>query len=257
MRIAMYRKLTAAEISRVMAKIRRKYDEYCKKFFKPKKVKSDFEDRYVSALRGGLDVSNFLLAEISAIEELIRTEEKKIEDARPPRPNGEAKESFADKIIKENMAKIDKYHTVPFNKDANIEVKKLLGALDQLYQKDFPMIFNLLRSQLSPSDDRLLTSLETQLRFLGFVSTGMVSGKLSRYYSLLNRFPRDYRAIEWEEKQFLLESAFLLHDLYGLLAKIKENTAFKSEANETEFDRIIQFIYGVIEDFRLKDFKRT
>ncbi len=66
------KKLTPTEISEVIAKIRKKYDEYVSAYYKPKSLKEAFERRYIGALRSGVDVSTFLLAEISAIEELIK-----------------------------------------------------------------------------------------------------------------------------------------------------------------------------------------
>ena len=66
------RKLTPGEIRSTVAKIRAKYKDYTYKYFKPASVAEAFEERYVQALRNGLDISSFLLAEISAVEELIR-----------------------------------------------------------------------------------------------------------------------------------------------------------------------------------------
>ncbi len=65
------KKLTPGEIKSIVDKIRKKYDEYTYKYFKPKTLKDAFEDRYIKALRSSVDVSAFFLAEISAIEELI------------------------------------------------------------------------------------------------------------------------------------------------------------------------------------------
>ena len=72
------RKLTPGEISSSVEKIRKRYDEYISKFFKPKSLREAFEKSYIRALRAGVDVSSFLLAEISAIEELIEREEKRV-----------------------------------------------------------------------------------------------------------------------------------------------------------------------------------
>ncbi|HYW84861.1 MAG TPA: hypothetical protein VFB30_16475, partial [Spirochaetia bacterium] len=65
------KKLTPGEISSSMEKIRKRYDEYISKFFKPRSLREAFENRYMKALRTGIDISSFLIAEISAIEELI------------------------------------------------------------------------------------------------------------------------------------------------------------------------------------------
>ena len=65
------RKLTPGEITSSIEKIRRKYDEYVDKYFKPASLRKAFEGRYLKALQAKVDVSSFLLAEISAIQELI------------------------------------------------------------------------------------------------------------------------------------------------------------------------------------------
>ncbi|RPJ05427.1 MAG: hypothetical protein EHM28_12150, partial [Spirochaetaceae bacterium] len=92
------RKLSPEEISRTVAKIREKYGEYHYKYFKSTTHKSNFEDRYVQALKRGVDISSFLLAEISAIEELITREEEKVLSRRINVKSGPEK-SFADQII--------------------------------------------------------------------------------------------------------------------------------------------------------------
>ena len=65
-------KLSPEEITRVVAKIRKRYEDYIYKFFKPKTVLFAFEERYLEALQRKTDVSTFLMAEISAVEELIK-----------------------------------------------------------------------------------------------------------------------------------------------------------------------------------------
>ena len=72
------RKLTPGEITAVVEKIRKKYDEYIGTYFKPKSLREAFEERYLRSLRASVDISSFLLAEIGAIEELIGREEERI-----------------------------------------------------------------------------------------------------------------------------------------------------------------------------------
>ena len=252
----MYRKLSAAEISAVISKIRSRYDDLCKKFFKPRRLKEEFENRYLRALRTKVDISNFLLAEISAVEELIKKEERRIEAEPPKEQQQPVKTNFADKIIAEHKQMIEKYPDVSIHKDCNPEVKKLLGALNQLYEEYFPRLHTLLRSMSTSAGVRDLTTLENQLRQLGYLGTERVSTRLTRYYTLLNRFPRDYRAVEREEKDFILESAFLLHDLADTLTAIREQNAGRTNLPLADFDEIYQYINGMITDFRLKELKR-
>ena len=96
-------KLTPGEISKVVVKIRERYDLYIYKYFKNRRLKLAFEDRYLEALNMGVDVSSFLLAEIGAIEELICREEEKVANGIVCRavPKQGKKQGFADRILEE------------------------------------------------------------------------------------------------------------------------------------------------------------
>ena len=124
------RKLTPGEITASVEKIRRKYDEYVEKYFKPSSVRRAFEASYLEALRARVDVSSFLLAEISAIQELIAREEERIRLG--PVRAAEKEPSFADKVLEENRARIGGYREVAFHPDAGEEVRRLVGALTDL-----------------------------------------------------------------------------------------------------------------------------
>lgn len=250
-----FKKLSAQEISEVIAKIRAKYDFYCKTFFKPSRLKQEFENRYRDALKRGFDVSNFLLAEISVIKELIKKEEDKIAQSKPVEEE-KPKENFADRIILENLKKIEKYPKVIVHKDASDEIKRLVGGLKKIYDIYIPELHSIFRKLETNPNFKYMEVYESRLRILADVGKGFVPAQLTRYYAYLNKFPRDYRAIDWEEKQYILESAFLLHDLYNTLINILEDTPKLSQDRKDRIKDIIDYIYGMIEDFRLKDLKR-
>ena len=128
------RKLTPGEITGAVEKIRKKYDTYVSKFFKPRTLKEAFEERYIRALRSGVDISSFLLAEISAIEELIDREEKRIAQ-EPVKPDPQKQQSFADRVLEENRQRIIKYPDISFHNDASEETRRLLGALSDLLRE--------------------------------------------------------------------------------------------------------------------------
>jgi hypothetical protein len=231
-----YRKLSPEEISEVVAKIRSKYQFYCKTFFKSSRLKEEFEYRYLSTLKKGHDISNFLLAEISVIEELIRKEE--------------------DRIIQENLEKINKYPKLTIHKDANDEIKYLSGALNEIYEKQLSVLHGIFRHIEGNSNVKLVENQESRLRVLAYGGKTLIPSQLSRYFAYLNRFPRDYRAIEWEEKEYILESAFLLHDIFDTLSSILETTSTLPKNEQRQLMDIIAYIKGIIDDFRLKEFKR-
>jgi hypothetical protein len=159
------RKLTPGEITNVVEKIRRKYDEYVSKFFRPRSLRAAFEGRYIRALRAKLDISSFLIAEISAIEELIKREEERI-TLGPVKSEGEKAPDIADKILEENRKRIEKYPDTPVHKDAGEEVRRLLGALDTLAQESWPELAGALRNTGYSMSSLDMLNLDSQLRYL-------------------------------------------------------------------------------------------
>ncbi len=250
------KKLTPGEIKNVVEKIRKRYDEYVYKYFKPKILKGAFEDRYLSALRDKVDISLFLLAEISVIEELIKKEEKRISTG-PVFPKKQAeKKSIADKVLEENREKIGKYEEIFIHQDAPYEVKKLLGALNELDIKYWGGLAGVLRDTPYSMNSATMINMEAQLRYLGNIANAGVPQRLERYLSMLKAFPRDYHALDREEKEYILEVSFFLHDMMDLLSMVASGYEEQEDFNKKDLDVIIKYINGVISDFRLKDLKR-
>jgi hypothetical protein len=249
-----YRKLTPEEITAAVAKIRSKYDFYCKHFYKSSKIKEEFELRYLSSIKAGVDVSNFLLAEIDAVTELIGKEEERLANAAPQ--SDKKKPTIADKVIAENLKKIEKYTAINFHKDANDEIKKLLGALHLLHEELLPKLHTLFRSMSSNTNVRDVGDTEARLRTFAYTGKGSVPSQLSRYLALLGRFPRDYRAMTFEETQYIRESAFILHELAESLERVYESLPDAQKENQKQLSEIITYVKNVIADFRLKDLKR-
>ena len=249
------RKLTPGEISSTVEKIRKRYDEYTGKYFKPKALREAFEDRYIRALRSGTDISSFLLAEISAIEELIGREEQRVM-AGPARPAGPKEPSFADKVLEENRRRVTKYPDVAFHADAGEEVRRLVGALSTLLQEKWPDLSTALKDTMYAMTSSEMLSLDSQLRFLAPTAREETPQFLSRLVTQLRKFPRNYPAIEREEKEYILEAAFFLNDLFQVLERVKRVYTELGERQKKIIEDGMAYLWGVIGDFRLKDFKR-
>lgn len=247
-------KLSPEEISRVVAKIRRRYQEYIYKYFKPKTVLFAFEERYMEALQRRTDVSTFLLAEISAVDELIKREEAKI--AAGPVPDERSVGDRVERILEEQRERVRKYPDVPIHATANEEIRRLVGAMSTLEAEHWPRLSGCLRDTTYSRSSLTMTNLESRLRYLASLGTDGVPGALSRYLYHLNRFPRDYPAIDREEKEYILESAFFLHDLNDILERVVLNYPRLDEARKRGLQGVQQFVQGVILDFRVKDLKR-
>ncbi len=250
-------KLTRAEIDRTVEKVVKRYDEYIRRFFRSPRLKSAFEERYFHAVKHQMDMQQFLAAEIDVVEELIRREEEKAARKAPPSaPGAVKKDDFADRILKEFEAKIEKYPEIRIHKDANPEIRHMLGALGVLDSEHIPMLQDALKNTNYAFNTQGMMTLDGQLRSLSSVGTDGISPRLTRYFNLLSVFPRDYKAIDREEKSFILEVSFFLHDLYDILTQVSTDLYAMSRAEQGKLQRGKMFIEGMIDDFRLKDFKR-
>jgi hypothetical protein len=249
------RKLTPSEITNVVAKIRKKYDEYHYKFFKSLSYKREFERRYMRALKDNVDISSFLLAEISAIEELMKRAEEKYLN-KEIKNTAVKEKSFADRVLEDNLNKIRKYTDINFHTDANEEIRRLFGALYSLEQEYWPMLYTALKNTGFALSTKTMMSLETQLHELGGGGREGIPPKLERYVNRLNHFPRDYSMVDKEEKNYILESAFMLHEVVNVLEGIKEKNTNLEPENHEQLNKVLAYVNQIIDDFRLKEFKK-
>ena len=242
------RKLTPGEITNVIEKIRRRYDDYINKFFKAKILRDAFETRYKKALENRVDISSFLLAEISAIDELIHREEDRI--ASEPPPKAEPRQDTADRVLEENRKRILKYPEIDLHGDANPEIRRLLGALNALAGEHWHRLSDSLRATAYSMTSTEMLGLDSRLRALGSVERDGVPPLLVRYVAQLRKFPRTFALIDREEKEYILECAFFLHDLLAVLDRVK------ALYGDLGLEETTAYVLGIIADFRLKDFKR-
>jgi hypothetical protein len=101
-----------------------------------------------------------------------------------------------------------------------------------------------------------MIQLEGRLRDLASRASGVVPTALSRYVYHANQFPRNYLAIDREEKEYILGSAFFLHDLDEILSRVSENYPHLEPKAREALQEVQEWVQGIIHSFRLKDFKR-
>jgi hypothetical protein len=253
----MPRKLTPGEISASVEKIRRKYDDYIVKFFKPRTLRRAFETRYIQALRAKVDISSFLLAEIAAIQELTEREEQRVQ-LGPVRPAAEKPpQSFADKVLEENLARILKYPDLRFHPDASEEVRRMAGALTDLAGRRWQDLGTALEETMYAMSSSEMLSMDSQLRFLSSPGGNETPQFLNRLLVQLKKFPRHYPSIDREEKDYILECSFFLHDLFIVLERIKRVYTEMAEEPRRVVQESLDHVWAIITDFRLKDLKRS
>lgn len=250
-------KLSRAEIQLALDRIVKKYDEYINRFLKSPKLKGAFEERYFDAVRKGLDMASFLAAEVTVVEELLKNEAEHRQAKAVPAEAGEKKEAFADRIARELMAKVEKYPDVRVHKDGNPEIRHLVGALNQFDEQYIPMLQDGLKNTIYAFNSQTMMQLDSQLRNLCSRNPDTPPTALNRYLTLLNVFPRDYKVVDREEKAYLMESAFFLNDVFDIIRIVLEENRNLSSSEKEKLDEVRTFMRAVIEDFRLKDLKRS
>ncbi|MBN1410540.1 MAG: hypothetical protein JW969_06820 [Spirochaetales bacterium] len=251
-----YKKLSAEQISETILKIRNRYDMYCKMFFKSRRIKDAFEERYRNSLKAGVDVSNFLLAELSAIDEMIRIEEEKSLKQKPLREKPKEEIKTVEKIESFYNEQLKEYREIRVHKDAREIVSRLLGALTELYDVHLPNLDLMIRNSTAAGSMREFAEIESSMRNFCQAGKEKVPPKLTRYITHLARFPRDYKAIEWEEKEYVRESALLLNDLKGIVNRVTKMSANLTIKERKNLRVITEYLDRIIDDFHLKELKR-
>lgn len=101
-----------------------------------------------------------------------------------------------------------------------------------------------------------MLALDSQLRSLASADKNEPPQFLIRLVAQLRKFPRNHAAIERDEKEYVLEAAFFLNDLFVVLERVKRvYTELAAEARQAIDDNLLH-VWEIISDFRVKDFKR-
>ena len=255
------RKLSWKEIENTIDKIKRKYNDLIIQYMLPVDLIKEFEDRYFEALRIRMDMDVFLKLEISALSDLKKEEDIKLAASRKyaaqkdaSRDRNDSAENFADRIIRENRERIKKYPEFSICKDASEEIQRLYSVLVRFDKEYWPVVDKILRDIQPSSFSGARFALESKVFELCSINVDGFAPALSRYRSLLLRIPRDYSIIEVEEKRFLLESAFMFHEIKDELNRFLKKDWIDPE-NKSQIEKVLTFINPVIKDFRLTDLK--
>lgn len=247
-------KLSRAEVQLAVDKIVKKYDEYATRFFKTPALKMAFEERYFSALKGGLDMQAFLQAEIDVVEELIRKAEAQLQQAQASQ--GAPRPGFADRVIQELSARTEKYGDAAFHRHAKQEIRRLVAALSRFERELMSQMHDALRETSYGLSSREMAELDSRLRDLTSADGKSAPPRLTRYVALLNAFPRDYNAVDREEKSFLVDAAYFLHDVRAVIERARESYRDLAARDVSRLAQVEEYVTAVLEDFRIKDFRR-
>lgn len=199
-------KLSKQESEVLLDKIRQKYDEYAAKYNAKWFDRTLFEDRFSYALQNRMDISAFLLAEVTNFEKLKESYDKK-----------KSRESFSDKIdkiIDEQLEQIRKYPRKNFHERSGIEISHMYGALYRLAEDLFPILWIVTEA----ADVRQkLQNMEARLYEFSNPSLQRLSPRTEDHALLLSRSQVSEMQIEKSKNNYLKEAAFFLHDLIVFL----------------------------------------
>jgi O6-methylguanine-DNA--protein-cysteine methyltransferase len=246
-------KLTPLQVDKLISRIRSEYKDFIIRYQKPFTVQNGFELRYLQARQKKIDLEAFLKAEIEVLMELNRREEQRRIKSQQPKV-AKKKQSYADKIIEQMEKRISEYPELVFHREASYEMKKLFGALQLFKQKYWDDISYLLRGNTITDTETYFRDIDTPARDMFLEKANEVPALLRIYSRLLSSRPRDWEAIDAEEKRCIIEVAFFLHNTLARLDRIKKNKDSSNE-NRESIEKVASFIAKMIKDFRLTDLK--
>ena len=253
-------KLSREEIDRSLNMIRDKYDHLITAYMAPISLKNEFELRYSTALRMRMSMELFIKDEVEAVNELIKDEEKALDEAEREaeqnRLNGDRTgKSFADKIVEDLEKKIKDYPSRKLHPGASLEIVKLYGALQQ-FERDFWGAVETFLLRIFPSErNGMLAQLDHDLWNMTYSRDRNRDNRstplaLERYVMMLETNDYHYDLLG-ECQNCIKQAAFWLHEVRSSIRKAEE-LGF----SEDRIKRAEEELTRIIEDFRIKDIKR-
>ncbi len=193
--------MSEGEIRGLIEKLKQRYGEYAKK--NPTWFSIDaFNERYLMAVRNGMNMEAFILAEITNFEKIKQKYEKK----KGERPFS----AQVDRIMEELTARIRKYPALNFHPKAGLEISHFYGALAEFTLDYLSVLFLLAEDKLLK--DRVIT-LEGALGALAAPRGTLPAKRIEDHILVLRRPGVREIDIERDKSEYLKESAFLLHEV--------------------------------------------
>lgn len=258
------------KVDAVLNEIREDYNLLASKYNHSNSLLKQFEYRYHDAIEYRMDLKRFLSAEQEAVKAMIDKAESKASPSGSPvkekkaeaavkaeqadEVEGKKKISFADRMIEEFEERIKKYPEIIIHPDASFEIKKLFGALSCVEKDYWGMVDRALRNNAGSKRFSDTIDIEPEINRQCISGTNGIPPALGTYLTLLERVPRDSRAVEREEKRCLVNAAVLLKRLQMEIIRALDLASSNPDENSKEsLTEAKVYIDGMIDDFRLKD----
>lgn len=271
------KELSVAEINLALEKIRSKYEKLIHNYQKSPSLLTGFHERYIAALKMRKNLTVFLLAEIEAVEEIFKREEKKKKE-RTQEKYQKAPPSFVEKVMNENKKRYGLYPALKLSSDSDEEIDHLCGAAREFLNLYLPpavrITETLSHSVLSKKMNDIYNELLTHISYDGGVP-------LTKHYVSALEHSKDNTKVLFEYQKLIQNIGFLLNSCLDTLRKLLDYLEKSSEKNKQagpllekayqtkqtvqlftgkSYYETLQTIYSrleiLIRNFRLKDIKK-
>lgn len=219
--------LSQSEINMVLEKIRSKYQTLIDLYKKNPVILENFQQRYITTLKMRKNLSVFLFAEIQAVEELIKAEEEKRNEAIKKR-NQKKQISFVDRVMQENQRRYQLYPKIVLSQDSDDEINYLCGAARYYLNIYFPIAVLIEKRTVGTALQRKFTQHYDDLTtHVGYDADVPVA----RHYLDTLATSRDDSRIMFEYQRLIQNFGFLLNSSYDLLKNLIAELSDSKESN--------------------------
>jgi hypothetical protein len=248
-------KFTEEELSVMVKKLRKEYDELAEQYGTNMFNKKKFEERYIQALKNKIDLQSFIYAEVQAVKDIKRKIEIKEEEDRIKKEKPITRK--IEKFIEQLEEKIKKYSPLFTHAEISEEAQRFCGALDELYNH-YWIILDKILGKSQPGNITKYIALSGKMQRFIHSTKDHLPYEVEQYIMNINKF-----GIEKANMMFLKEGAMLLKEINALLKSInieddEEEIIFKiAEKNSTKTEAlniIKDYIDDIIENFRFSGF---
>ena len=236
------------EILATSEKIREKYQKYIDFYHKSSNVLLDFERRYTQAVLSGMNLELFIKDEIIIIDTLNRREEEKLQAEHKPEIK---RESYADRVINEYRARMEKYPKISLHVQALPDIVYLYGALNEFEKNYWSQLSIQLGVSLPALRNSKLVEVEHSMYRLTNIGKSGIPSSLEKYRRMMQEKPLPVKQVESESQSLIKDAAFLLHEIKKMIMD-----TIKKGNSTPLLEKSLELIQNIINDFRLKDIKK-
>lgn len=221
------------------------YDEYTLYYQGSKQAAVEYHNRYIQAIKKGVNLEVFLKEELKFVKQLIRQIQRAEE-------NSTQENTFLSDITVRRQEAIVHYPEVSYFEEMDYELRKFFGVMKQLNEIDFVDIESILKYKHGNTLDMQLDRLQSELMSFVPKATSAIPAVLIRYKIFVTGTATDSE-IEKEKNQVLQRGAAFLKGLYQFLhQEMRKNQTISLTERKTLINKE-NYLEQVLNDFRIRD----